>query len=310
MNNNLQQRFDEYVSELQFSVRLRPETIRGYKSVFLLFLKVMPEVTSIELLTPEMLNEFFKRIQTRQRIVGRDTIKTGVKKSTIKTQWSKLNVFFGWLEKKGYMEVNPLTNIKSPRVTYDDSRMLQNDEIHRIYSGIVQYSGNSLILRRDTMMVSLLLYTGVRRGEFISLQVRDIDMDKREITIRGETSKSKRTRVLKMHSILISHFRDYLKERNVRGYRTEYLIVSSRGDRGLSREGLKHWVNSLIVKSGVKFHLHRFRHTFASILANNDVGAFKILKMLGHTSISMTMGYIRSLRTEDMASDIERISIE
>ncbi len=309
MDKGLNELFQEYINECLYTKRLRPETIRGYKAVFSLFLKIMPEITSIELLTTPTLIEFFKRIQTRQRIVGRNTIKTGVKKSTIKTQWTKLNVFFDWLHRKDHLVKNPLTEMESPKVSYDDFKRLEDHEINKIYSAITRCSSNLLILRRDTFMVSLLLYCGVRLGEFISIQVKDIDIEKRQITIRGETSKSKKTRTLIMHPTLLFHLKDYLRERNIRGQRTEHLIVSNRGDLGLSRHGLKHWVKSIIKKSGVKFHLHQFRHTFACKLDEKNVSAFKIQKMMGHSDISMTQKYVRSMKTEDMGEDISKISI-
>ena len=158
------------------------------------------------------------------------------------------------------------------------------------------------------MMVSLLIYLGVRKGEFISFQIKDIDLYKREITIRGETSKSKKSRVLKMHPTLVMHIKDYLNELNSRGIKTEQLIVSNRGDSGLSRDGLKHWTESIIKKSGVKFHLHQFRHTFACKLDEARVPSFNIQKMMGHSSIVMTMKYVRSLKTENMGEDIDKIS--
>ena len=71
---------------------------------------------------------------------------------------------------------------------------------------------------------------------------------------------------------------------------------------------LKHWVKSLIKKSGVKLHLHQFRHTFACKLAEADTNLFKIQKLMGHASITMTMKYARSLQTSDMADDIAKIS--
>lgn len=302
----LQKLFNEYINECQFSMCLRPETIRGYIAVFSLFIKVMPEVSSIQELSPEMLNLFFKRIKTRSRIVGRNTIKTGVKNSTIKTQYSKLTVFFDWLSKKGYLEQNPLKNIKAPQVNYDDFRRLEDEEINKIYSAIVRCSSNSLLLRRDTVMVSLLLFCGIRKGEFISLQVKDVDIEKKEIIVRGETSKSKRTRVLKIHPTLLLHLKDYFRER--RSLKTEWLIVTNRGDGALTREGLKNWVKSTSDKSGVKFHLHAFRHTFACKLAESDVNIFKIQKMMGHQNVTMTMKYSRSLQTEDMEEDISKIS--
>ena len=309
MKKDLQQLFNDYMNECRYSACLRPETIRGYKNVFILFLKIMPEVTTTESLTTEMLNLFFQRIQTRTRVVGRDTLKTGVRKSTIKTQWSKLNVFFKWLCEKSYLEKNPLKNIKPPRVSYDDFKRLEDNEIHKIYTAISLHSFNFLLLRRDTFMISALLYCGLRKGELISLKVEDIDMEKKEITIKGETSKSKKTRTLVIHPTLLMHLKDYLRERNIRGLKTEHLIVSNRGDGGLGYEGLGHWVESLIERSGVKFHLHQFRHTFGCKLAEKNINAFKIQKMMGHTDIKMTMKYVRSLKTEDMGEDISKISI-
>lgn len=308
MKKNLQQLFEEYTNEIKFSACLRPETIRGYRNVFHLFLKVMPEVSTTENLTPEMLNEFFKRIHTRIRIIGRDTSVSGVKKSTIKTQRSKLNVFFTWLHDKGYLGKNPLKDIPCPKVIYDDSKRLENSDIHKIYSAITQYSSNSFILRRDTFMVSLFLYCGIRRGEFISLQVRDIDIEKKEITIRKETSKSEKTKVLKIHPTLMLHLMEYLKERKILNLKTEYLIASSMADKGLSDGGLKHWTESIKKKSGVDFHVHCFRHTFAAKLAEADVGSFKIQKMMGHSSTATTQRYVCALKTQDMAKDISKIS--
>lgn len=302
----IQKLFIQYISECQFSMCLRSETIRGYEAVFKLFIKVMPEISAPDELTSEMLNLFFKRIKTRSRIVGKNTIKTGVKNSTIKTQYSKLTVFFEWLYKKGILSQNPLKDIKAPEVNYDDFRRLEDDEVNKIYSAIIRRSNSTLLLRRDTLMVSLLLFCGIRKGEFVSLQLKDVDIDKKEILIKGETSKSKRTRVLKLHPTLLLHIKDYLKER--RNFKTEYLIISNRGDAELTREGLKHWVKNLSDKSGVKFHLHQFRHTFACKLVEANVNLFKIQKLMGHKNISMTMKYARSLQTEEMEEDIGKIS--
>ena len=104
---NLQQLFDEFVKECRYSSRLRSETVRGYAAVFQLFLLIMPEVIEAEFLTTEMLTEFFMRLQTRERIVGKNTLRTGVKNSTIKTYWSKLNSFFEWLHKKALIPEKP-----------------------------------------------------------------------------------------------------------------------------------------------------------------------------------------------------------
>ena len=306
---NLQQLFDDFVKECQYSSRLRSETIRGYNAVFLLFITIMPEVTDTTSLNTEMLNEFFKRLQTRERIVGKKIAKTGVKNSTIKTYWSKLNAFFEWLYKKGLILNNPLKTIRPPEPIYEDERALKDEDIRKLYSAVTLYSQNSLVLRRDTAIISLLLFGGLRLGEFISLEVRDIDFEKQLLTIRGQTSKSKKTRNIPIHPTLLFHLKDYLSERNRRKYTTQYLIVSIGCDQGLSRHGIKHWVKRLCKKSGIQFHLHRFRHSFACNLARKDVNAVKIQKLLGHSSLNMTMTYLRSISAEDLKDEINRLSI-
>ena len=127
--------------------------------------------------------------------------------------------------------------------------------------------------------------------------------------MKSETSKSKRTRYIPIHPTALLHLREYIKERNINGYTTADLFVSSLEDKGLSRAGLKHWVNRLIELSGVKFHLHRFRHCFATNLARNDVQTVKISKLMGHTDIRMTMAYVRSIDAEDLQDDINKLSI-
>jgi len=306
--NNISLRFEEYIKERRFCVLLSPTTVRGYAAVFILFLKLMPEVSDLDLLTTDLLVEFFRRLEIRERKVGKCFLKTGVKSSTIKTYWSKLNSFFEWLYQKKLIVANPLKNVKPPQLTYDDARALSKDDIRKLYAAITLHSPNSLILRRDTAMVSLLIFCGLRLGEFISVEVGEIDLDKRLLTVRGNASKSKKTRYIPLHPTLILHLRDYFAERKKRNYKTQYLIVSSSSDKGLSKHGLKNWVKSLGGKAGVKFHLHQFRHAFACNLALKDVNAVKIQKLLGHSSLDMTMTYLRSIGTEDMQEDIHKIS--
>lgn len=307
MTRPLQQLFNEYTDECQYTRRLRPETIKGYRAVFSHFSAMMPEVVDAGFLTPEMMNEFFKRVQVRERIVGKNTKKVGLAVSTIHTYGSKLNAFFEWLTRKDILGKNPLDTIKLPRPEYTDSRALEKSDVQKIIAAVALHSADSLMLRRDMAMVSLLSFCGLRAGEFISLKVQDVDMERLELTVRGETSKSKKTRVLPLHATLLLHLREYITERNKRGYKTEQLIVSGNEDKGLSRHGLKHWVKRMERLSGVKFHLHRFRHTFACNLADKNVNAIKIQKLMGHTDIKMTMTYLRSIKTEDLRDDINKL---
>jgi len=213
MEKDLKKLFDDCMGERRFISRLRSETIRGYNNVFDLFLKLMPEIKKTDDLSETVCKNFFKLIQERERIVGKSKIISGVKNSTIKTQMAKLNVFFKWLEMRGFIKENPLKNIKKPSVKYVDFKRVDDNDIHKLYSSVVLNPVNNLLSARDNMMISLLINCGLRKGEFISLRVDDVDLINKEITVRGETSKSNCTRKLPLNSTLITHIKEYFKER-------------------------------------------------------------------------------------------------
>ena len=62
-------------------------------------------------------------------------------------------------------------------------------------------------------------------------------------------------------------------------------------------------------ESGVKFHMHQFRHTFAvNFLHNCGQNSFKLQALLGHKSIVSTAIYTRCLPAEIVRADIERLA--
>ena len=270
----------------------------------------MPELIMPADLTHTTVTVFFKRLQTRERLVGRGTKVTGVKDSTMTTYASRLKTFFKWLKERKFITDNPLDDIRLPTPAYEDRRALTGEHIKKIMGAIVQSSKNSLVLRRDLAMVGILTFCGIRRTELVSIEVRDIDLPAGQITIRGETSKSKRTRKIPINPQLKFYLLEYLNERKKRGYKTHYFLVSNSSDTRLTLHGLKHWVARISTASGVKFHLHRFRHTFATNLGMQDVGVIKIQKLMGHTDIKMTQTYLRSVSTEKMKEDIGKLSFE
>lgn len=88
------------------------------------------------------------------------------------------------------------------------------------------------------------------------------------------------------------------------------IFVSGMNDSRLTVHGLKHWVARLVRASDIKFHLHRFRHTFATNLGMKDVGLIKVQKLIGHTDLKMIQTYVRSISTEEMKDDINKLSFE
>ena len=308
---NLTQLNQEFVNEQRYSTRLSPVTLRGYVQSFDLLLAVMPNITADQLATSSM-TEFFRRLETRTRVVGRGIEKTGVKKSTIATYRSKLNRFFSWLKMKGHIKENPFDNMPYPDVQYEDRKFLGRAEVEKVFTTLVLNAEwrSSLIRKRNIALFSMFLYTGIRKGELLGLRVTDVDMDRLEVTVRAETSKSRIRRVIPINSKLEIALQDYLDERQHKQLKTEYLFVSSAFDGQFTVDGLKHLVEQVKRISGVQFHLHQFRHTFAVNFLNNGADIAKLKQLMGHRDIRMTSTYLRCLPTSAMRNDVETITLD
>jgi integrase len=304
--DKLEELFDQFMRECQYVNRLRPATLIGYRASYNLFRK-LARVT-IDSLTTESLTTFFQEMQTRTRIVGKGIETIGVKDSTVATYAMKLNVFFEWLVREGHITKNPIRKLPKFKPVYDDKRALRKGDIERIRTAIENHSTTLLQKKRDRAIISTLLFCGIRRGELLGLQVTDVNLEKKMLTVRDETSKSRDTRILPINPILAMVLEDYLDQR--KNCKTQQLFVSLNTDSGLGYEGTKHWVDRLERLSGVKFHLHRFRHTFATNLAEKGVPLIKISRLLGHKDPRMVQVYIRSLASDDMGPEMNMLTFD
>jgi integrase/recombinase XerD len=305
--DRLDELFNQFMEEKKYVTLLRSATLIGYRASYDLFRKL--SCVTINSLATESLTNFFKEMQTRTRIVGKGIEKIGVKDSTVATYAMKLNVFFEWLVLGKHITENPIRNLPIYKPVYDDKRALPKKDIERIRTAIENHSTTLLQKKRDRAIVIILTFCGIRKGELLGLQVTDVNLEKRTLLVRGPTSKSGFDRILPLtNNIITMALQDYLDQR--RDYKTSKLVVSLNQDKGLGLEGLKKWVDRLEILSGVKFHLHRFRHTFATNLANQGVSPLKISRLLGHKDTRMIHVYIRSLQSEDLGPEMNLLSFD
>jgi len=308
MRKTIHQLFEEFMYECEFARKAKSKTLLAYSNTFKLFIKIIPD-SSLDTLTQGTIIRFFKILQERKRIVGRGSVKVGIKKSTVATYWVKLNAFFEWLAVRKYIESNPLSEMLFPSPKYEDRKYLKKEDIEKIITGIHSLPNyNILLLKRNLTIFYILLFCGLRREELLLLQIRDIDLVRRMLTVRSETSKSENTRTIPLHSMVLMHLKDYINSR--KKYTTPYLIVSSWKDEKLTDAGLKHLIDKLMTQTGVKFHVHQLRHTFAINFLKTNNNIVKLKQLMGHKDISVTSIYLRCLPTNEIRSDIENMNID
>ncbi len=284
-------------------------TIKGHRDTFKLFMKFSPNITLSDLTETTVVN-FLEFINTRERKIGKDYVVKEYKNSSIVIMRNRLNVFFDWLVKRAYIKINPFEKIAYPKVTYTDRRAYSQKEFEAICYAVnttIQWA-NLLVKKRNIALVMFLTFTGVRKEELLELQLSDVDLFRRFVIVRAETSKSKRGRIIPMNSSLLPYLEDYLEQR--KSFLTLFFWVSGRSDQPFTENGASKFMKQISKATKFNCHLHRFRHTFATNYYKQTHDIVGLQKLMGHTSFRMTLSYLRSLPDEHVVEQIRKITID
>ena len=307
----LHQLHDDFIAECRYAMRLSPATLKNYRATFALFVKVMPEVNPA-CLTPETLTRFFRELDTRERVSNRGRLKQGVKATTIATYRAKLNPFFKWLKHKGHIAASPFEGIPYPKVVYDEPKYLRKAQLEKLITAVsfsIPWS-STFIQKRNLTIIIVLLYAGLRKSELLNLKLLDLDMVRGELKIDATTSKSKQHKTQPLNSLIRRKLADYLEERRKKQYTTPFLFVADQRDEPFSEQGLKHLLKRISQASGVRFHAHQLRHTFAVNLISSGSDISVVQKLMGHKSLTSTLTYLRCIPSQTMHQSVESLSWE
>jgi integrase len=143
---------------------------------------------------------------------------------------------------------------------------------------------------RDRALVLVLLRTGMRIGELLGLQMRDLDIRERKIHIY-EGEKNSLGRVVYLSDDALMALRLWLTKRDKskeylfygRGSKLCYSVAWNIFTKYLSETKLQH----------KGYTIHCLRHTFASELLNAGMRLECLQLLLGHSDIEMTRRYAR-----------------
>ena len=171
----------------------------------------------------------------------------------------------------------------------DKERLLKTlYEYPHSYLEVLQkrYKKSKFIAYRDTFLILLMYYGGLRSEETLNLKFDDFkeNEDYYSIVVTGKGNKTRKVYISKKY--LMDHF-NFLKNEQIGSY-----IASKTDGERLSYKGLRYNFKIFLKKHGFKdYNLHQFRHTMAENFTVEN-GNIKILQeILGHQSIETTMIY-------------------
>jgi site-specific recombinase XerD len=147
---------------------------------------------------------------------------------------------------------------------------------------------------RDYAVYALMYQLGLRVGEVHSLNLADLDIKNKKISVLG---KGKKPRTLHINDELIEILCQYLSMRDqfCNSWLTPSLFVSKKGNRLAIRtmeDNFKKILFYSCVNVAFNVTCHTLRHSMASHLNDKDVDILIIQSILGHSSTRSTEPYI------------------
>jgi len=212
---------------------------------------------------------------------------------TIQNYLNMIKHFYNHLIEQGQIKVNPVTGIKILGVKRKALYYIfQPEELHAIYNS---YQDESLKGKRNKIMLSLLVYQGVKTEELIKLKVQDVKLRDGKIEIPGGRKSENRILQLESHQVLA--FYDYVNNTRKEiltksGQQTDKLFVSIEGGDSMSScmTRLMFWVrrkNKSVVNP---------KQLRASVIVKwlKMYNLRKVQYLAGHRYISATEAYQRN----------------
>ena len=201
------------------------------------------------------------------------------------------------------IDKNPISKVKVPKLDKVEVKSFSLDEVKKI-----------IATAKDDMKAfsALGFFSGMRSGEIIGLMWSDVDFEKREIHIQrairmGTISTPKTKNSIRTIDIL-DNLLPYLKEQYaLTGSKNSYVFLNDKDEHYYDIKRIRNtkWKN-LLKECDIPFRtIYQMRHTFATIMIENNEDILWVSNMLGHTDSSMTLQMYAKYRKRE---DVKRAS--
>lgn len=206
----------------------------------------------------------------------------GLKVTTVITQLKNLYAFLRYLIDQDIIDASILKRkikLREPELL---PRAIAADDVRKILGAVER--------PRDRALVLILLRTGMRIGEVLSLTMNDIDLRDRKIHIY-EGEKNCLGRVVYLSDDALMALQIWLKERDKT---KEYLFYGIK--KQLCYSSAHTTFARYLKETGLHnkgYTMHSLRHTFASELLNAGMRLECLQLLLGHRNIEITRRYAR-----------------
>ena len=298
---------------------LAPATQQSYKEK--LKMHIIPYLGNkrADKITPydidNLYNKLLEKPSSRKNKNG-DT--TTLSPTTVHRVHEVLSSMFSCALRWNLVPYNPCTKVIKPKYKRTKMSCYDEETSKKLITTLLQKAPT-----KYKCFVILAMLTGLRRGELVGLHWDDIDFKKSTITVnrsacylgkQGTFEKDTKTdasnRTIAVSNICFELLKQWRAEQskirlaqgaNWKG--AENIFATDDGRIMNPATGPK-WFSKFIAKNNFPhIRFHDLRHTFATLLVNNNVDVNTVSHKLGHASTTTTLQfYVHNLESTDRAS--------
>ena len=223
--------------------------------------------------------------------------RAGLAKRSVSRSVSALRSFYGYLNQRHGIAVNPAAAVRGPRLDKTLPAHLDRGEIDLLFDLAERMaSGGGFKEIRDLAILELFYSCGIRLSELVGVNLSDLDLVSEQVKVMG---KGRKHRIIPVGSQAVSALRRYLEVRDDFVSRKgsgkvdgRAVFLSIRGSR-LAPRSVQHAVRNFLRVLGQNTNLkvHSLRHSFATHLLDSGADLRAVQELLGHASLSTTQIY-------------------
>lgn len=272
---------------------LRPKTVYVYESVLRIFEREVGANVALDAVTLDALRRF--------------CVQPHLSDASRHNRLRHVRAFFEWAVRSGWLTDNPAAAVRLPRAKRTERQALTPADVERILTAIDSDLAGDLAANAYERaagaryaaaeragywlrpMVEVVACLGLRRGEAIRLRWRDVDLDNERLHVRASKAGD---RAIPIPPVLLEVFAR-LRDRDPRSGDPSANVFRSSKDGPLDGGYVSRTFSRYCKLAGLRVtRFHALRHGAATYLISRGTATATVQKILGHSSISVTEGYL------------------
>jgi len=272
--------FDNYIHYLQAECNASPYTVRNYATDLLGFFQFLrsKQIGSLEKVDKQALRDYLSHLMEQ-----------GFVKASMARKLSAIRSFFRYLLREGALTTNPLEKGTSPKLDRRLPSFLTREEVNRLLEAPDLSTPQG---QRDRALMELLYASGLRVSELVNLNLEQVDLDSREIRVRGKGAKERMVLMGKPAARALATYLSQGRPKLIANKRTSALFLNRYGER-ITERRVQEVTAKYAHQAGIdkRIHPHMLRHTFATHLLDGGADLRVVQELLGHANLSSTQIY-------------------